>query len=117
METTVDTALPSISPSELRCLIGRPQAPLLLDVRRAAHFAASERLLAGAVHCTPEDVPALARSGPPRDVVVYCVYGHNVSRDVTDALCAAGRRARSLLGGIAAWHAIGGPVAAKPPAG
>jgi len=100
METAVDTALPSISPSELQQLIGRPQPPLLLDVRRPGHFAASERLLAGAMHCAPEDVPALARGGPPREVVVYCVYGHNVSEDAVRTLRSAGWNARLLQGGI-----------------
>jgi rhodanese-related sulfurtransferase len=96
----VDTAIPSISPSELLQLLGRPCPPLLLDVRRPAHFATSERLLAGAVYCAPEDVAALARGEPPRDVVAYCVYGHNVSEDAVRALRAAGWNARLLQGGI-----------------
>ena len=96
----MDTALPSISPAEFLQLARRPQRPLLLDVRRPAPFAASDRLLAGAVHCAPEDVAALANSGPPRDVIVYCVYGHNVSEDAVRTLRAAGWNARALQGGI-----------------
>jgi rhodanese-related sulfurtransferase len=96
----VDTALPSLSPSELNALVGRADAPLVLDVRKPAHFAASERLIAGAVHCAPEDVAALARSQPPRDAVVYCVYGHHVSQAAAQALREAGWNVRYLQGGI-----------------
>jgi hypothetical protein len=52
----VDTALPSISPSEIHRLIGRSDAPLLLDVRRPERFAASDTMLPGAVRCRPEDI-------------------------------------------------------------
>jgi Fe-Mn family superoxide dismutase len=107
----------AIAPEELRDALVRA-APLLLDVRRAPAFAAGPDAIVGAQWRAPETVADWARELPAdRDIVVYCVYGHNVSRDVTDALLAAGRRARPLLGGIAAWHAIGGPVAAKPPTG
>jgi Fe-Mn family superoxide dismutase len=111
----------AIAPEELRAALAAPPpgvAPLLLDVRRAPAYAAGADAIVGAAWRAPETVAEWAPTLPAdRDIVVYCVYGHNVSRDVTDALCAAGRRARPLLGGIAAWHAIGGPVAAKPPAG
>ena len=100
MEYSVDTALPTLSPSELRALVGRADAPLLLDVRRRERFAASDRMLPGAVYCAPEDVPAFARSQAPRDVVVYCAYGHELSADATRVLRAAGWRARLLQGGL-----------------
>ena len=96
----MDTALPSLSPSDLCALLGCADAPLLLDVRRRERFAASDRLLPGAVYCPPEQVAAFARDQPPREVVVYCVYGHNVSEDATRTLRAAGWRARFLQGGI-----------------
>lgn len=96
----MDTALPSISPSALAPLIGRADAPLLLDVRRPEKFAASERLLPGAVHCPPDEVAAFARGQPPRSAVVYCAYGHEVSHDATRVLLGAGWDARVLAGGI-----------------
>lgn len=101
MEFSVDTALPSLSPQELNRFLARPDRPLVLDVRKAAAFAASPDLIAGAVHCAPEDVPALARRGPPREAVVYCVYGHHVCQDAVRTLRAAGWDARWLQGGIA----------------
>jgi rhodanese-related sulfurtransferase len=91
---------PSISPTELRARLGRPDAPLLLDVRRRPRFAESEWLIPGAQYCAPEDVEAFARSQAPREVVAYCVYGHNVSHDAAAALAAAGWNARYLAGGI-----------------
>jgi len=100
MEFPVDTALPSLSPAELRALLGRADAPLLLDVRRPAVFQASEWLLPGARHCAPEAVAEFARREPPRPVVVYCAYGHNLSEDAARTLRAAGWDARLLRGGI-----------------
>jgi len=82
----VDTSALSISPAELAALLGRPDAPLLLDVRRPARFADSAALLPGAQRCAPEDIPRLAAQQAPRDVVVYCVYGHEVGSDAAQAL-------------------------------
>lgn len=80
--------------------MGRADAPLLLDVRREGKFLESPYLLAGARRCAPEDVASFAASQPPREAVVYCVYGHNVSADAVTALRAAGWNARALAGGI-----------------
>lgn len=103
METSVDTACDpslSLSPPDLAHLLGAPGAPLLLDVRRTPKFRESAWLLPGAMHVAPEDVAAFARSQPPREAVVYCVYGHNVSDDAVRELRAAGWPARRLAGGI-----------------
>ncbi len=97
----MDTALPSISPSELSARIGRADTPLLLDVRRREKFAAADRLLPGARYCPPEEVAAFARREAPRECVVYCVYGHHVSQDAARTLRDAGWDARFLEGGIA----------------
>ncbi|MBE7367482.1 chromate resistance protein ChrB domain-containing protein [Ramlibacter pallidus] len=96
----MDTALPSISPAELIPRLGRADAPLLLDVRRRARFDPATSLLPGARYCAPEDVAAFARREAPREVVVYCVYGHEVSHGATQLLRDAGWNARYLQGGI-----------------
>jgi rhodanese-related sulfurtransferase len=96
----MDTALPSISPRELNQRIGRPGAPMVLDVRRTRVFEGATHVLAGATFCAPEEVAALAASGPPRDVIVYCHYGHQVSQDATRTLREAGWNATWLAGGI-----------------
>jgi rhodanese-related sulfurtransferase len=80
--------------------MGRTDAPLLLDVRCEGKFLESPRMLAGARRCAPEAVSALATAGPVREVVVYCVYGHNVSAEATATLRAAGWDACALAGGI-----------------
>jgi rhodanese-related sulfurtransferase len=100
LEFSVDTSDFSISPFELASLLGRPDAPLLLDVRRDARFAESDALLPTAQRCGPEDIPRFAAQQAPRDVVVYCVYGHEVGQDAARALRQAGWKARFLAGGI-----------------
>lgn len=96
----MDTSSLSISRSELCALLGRPDAPVILDVRRAPRFTASDTLLAAATRCAPEHVPGLAAGGPPRKAVVYCVYGHEVGQEAARQLRDAGWDARYLEGGI-----------------
>ena len=96
----MDTALPAISPSELTALLGRADAPLLLDVRRRERFAASERLLPGAAYCPPEEVAAFGRREAPREVVVYCLHGHDLSRNAATTLRELGWPVRVLEGGL-----------------
>ena len=103
-----------IAPEDLRDRIAAGQAPMILDVRRRKAFDAGGDMVAGAAWRQPEIVADWADAVPrDRDVVVYCAYGHNVSHDTVAALRARDVKVRALRGGIAAWHAIGGPVAAK----
>lgn len=53
------------------------------------------------------------RGIPGRDVVVYCVYGHEVGRRTALHLKARGIHARFLRGGIDAWAAAGLPLESK----
>ena len=106
MDTSCQSIAPhsssfSISPGELAARMGRADAPWLLDVRPGAAFDESPRLLAGAQRCAPQDVAAFASAHPPREVVVYCVYGHKVSEDAAATLRAAGWNACKLAGGMA----------------
>jgi len=43
-----------------------------------------------------------------RPVVVYCICGFQVSGRAVTELRERGHDARALVGGISAWHAIGG---------
>ncbi len=99
MDTAIDPHL-SITPAALREALGRADAPLILDVRKEPKFASSPRIITGAVRCAPDNVEAYAHQHAARDVVVYCVYGHNVSADAAAQLRAAGWNARALAGGI-----------------
>jgi superoxide dismutase, Fe-Mn family len=104
----------ALAPEVLRDTLASGNAPLLLDVRRRKAFDAGRDILPGAEWREPEEVAHWAEALPRnREIVVYCVYGHNVSEDVTTALQAKGLKAQALAGGIAAWHAIGGPVSPK----
>ena len=83
--------------------MGTATAPLLLDVRRDAAFEASPQMLAGAQRCAPQDIAtwaAMHATQLARKVVVYCVYGHNVSADATAQLRSLGFDALALAGGI-----------------
>ena len=90
------------------------QGNLLLDVRRAGVFKSSDTMIPGARWCDPADVHRWAGEIPKdRDVVVYCVYGHEVGRATALRLRAAGVRARFLRGGIDGWQAAGRPLDEK----
>lgn len=87
---------------------------LLLDVRRAGVFQSATRMLPGAVWRDPAQVGDWAGSLPAgREVLVYCVYGHEVGRVTAMRLRALGVTARFLEGGIDAWQTAGLPTVDK----
>jgi len=98
---TLNPSILSVSPQAFNARLGRADTPLVLDVRRKPRFDESPRLLAGAQRCAPEDVAAFAASHAPREVLVYCVYGHNVSEEAAATLLAAGWQAHTVAGGMA----------------
>jgi superoxide dismutase, Fe-Mn family len=87
---------------------------LLLDVRRAGVYEQAPATIPGADWRDPAAVDAWAGALPAgREVVVYCVYGHEVGRATAMRLRAAGVNARYLAGGIDAWQAAGKPLSPK----
>ena len=87
---------------------------LLLDVRRAGVFANATHMIPGARWHDPAAVATWAAGLPTdREVVVYCVHGHEVSRATALRLRATGVKARYLQGGIQGWQAAGPPRAGK----
>ena len=106
----------SVSPRDLFDGLGTGSPPLLFDVRREAAFAADNRMLASAERGAPDRVAEWSRKIPAvRPVVVYCVYGHEVSQEVAAALRQSGIDARYLAGGITGWIELGLPVRNKAP--
>jgi Fe-Mn family superoxide dismutase len=104
----------ALAPESLQASLAGGAKPLLLDVRRRKAYEAGPDLIAGAEWREPENVAEWAGALPKdRDIVVYCVYGHNVSEDIAAALAAKGLKVQALAGGIAAWRAVGGPTQAK----
>lgn len=99
----------TIAPADLN-----PDATLVFDVRREADYAASGETIPGAMWKNPEKIDAWIDAVPRTlDVVIYCVRGGGVSNSVVDRLQAAGVKARFIEGGIEAFKAAGGKVAAK----
>jgi Fe-Mn family superoxide dismutase len=84
---------------------------LLLDVRRKGVFMAAPTRLAGSQWLDPAEIESWAKTLPSdKEILVYCVYGHEVSRSVAMRLRAAGLKARYLRGGIDGWQAAGRAV-------
>jgi Fe-Mn family superoxide dismutase len=84
---------------------------LLLDVRRAGVYEQADTMIPGARWCDPARVAEWSGELPAdREVIVYCVYGHEVGRATALRLRAAGLNARYLRGGIDGWLAAGRPV-------
>ena len=68
----------------------------------------------GAIWRDPAAVASWAHDVPrDKEVVVYCVYGHEVGRATALRLRAQGVEARFLRGGIDGWQAAGRPVDPK----
>lgn len=87
---------------------------LVIDVRRAGVFEKADTVIPGARWRDPAAVGTWAAELPSdRAVVVYCVYGHEVSRATALRLRAAGLNARYLRGGIHGWQADGRPTDSK----
>ena len=81
---------------------------LRLDVRRAGTFEVANTMLPGASWRDPSRVADWAPLLPAgREVLVYCVYGHEVGRVTAMRLQAQGVNARFLDGGIDAWQRAG----------
>ena len=115
----MDTAtnIPSaISIRALHGLLGTPDAPHIVDVRRRAAFDMDPRILPAARRGDPEHVIEWAAHLPrDRAIVVYCVHGHEISQQVAATLAARGFDARFLDGGIEHWKETGAPTLLKRP--
>jgi Fe-Mn family superoxide dismutase len=88
---------------------------LVVDVRRAGVFEQARSMIPGARWRDPSAVASWSAELPvDREVVVYCVYGHEVGRATAMRLRAAGVDARYLRGGIVGWQSAQRPLADKP---
>jgi rhodanese-related sulfurtransferase len=101
----------SVTAAALRQSLGSSNPPLVIDVRRQPAFLGAPDLVRGALRRDPAQVERWKEALPAgREVVVYCVHGHEVSQGVARAL-----GARYLEGGIEeGWRAAGGELARKP---
>ncbi|WP_395014992.1 Fe-Mn family superoxide dismutase [Dongia sp.] len=100
-----------ISVESLRARLERREDILVLDVCLPEDLAKRSDMLPTAQIRAPEAIDAWATELPRgKEIAVYCVYGFQVSGDAVAELRRRGYDAKSVAGGIAAWHAMGGPT-------
>ncbi len=104
----------AISARELIARIGTRDCPAIFDVCRAAYCAQAQDVIPTAKW---RDHMAAATWGQDlpkdREVVVYCVHGHNVSQLAASLLRSLGVRSRVLDTGVEGYRAAGGPMLRK----
>jgi rhodanese-related sulfurtransferase len=99
-----------ITAAALRQSLASEQPPLVIDVRRQPTFLGAADMIRGALRRDPAKLELWKEALPAvRQVVVYCVHGHEVSQGAARAL-----GARYLEGGIEAWREAGGELFRKP---
>ncbi len=100
-----------VAPEDLRERLDRGEEIVLLDICLAEDMAKRQDMIPGALIRPPEGIADWIRALPrDKPIVAYCVYGFQVSGAAVQELQARGYDARTLAGGIAAWHAMGGPT-------
>lgn len=97
-----------ISVEELAGVIGTPDAPVVLDVRRRPDFERADRVLPTARWRDHAAVASWAQALPhAAPVVIYCAHGHALSQSAAAMLRERGVDARALAGGYDAWTRAG----------
>ena len=115
----MDTAIPqpssTSSAASLR-LVGTPDAPLFVDVRKAADFAASDYFIPGAIRWDYDaNHPEPAEIKGATNAVAYCVKGLHVGITGAEKLRAQNVNATFLEGGLRQWMETDAPRVKKRP--
>ncbi len=100
-----------ISAEELKASLARDddRRPFLLDLCLSRDLPRRTDMLAGATMRAPAALPRWVEQLPRnRPIAVYCVCGFQISGTSVTELRRRGYDARAVVGGITAWHAIGG---------
>jgi superoxide dismutase, Fe-Mn family len=100
-----------ISAEELKAVLEDegPRRPVLLDLCLPRDLPRRTDMLAGASMHAPGALSQWIDKLPrDRPIAVYCICGFQVSGTAVTELRRRGYNARALVGGITAWHAIGG---------
>ena len=100
-----------ISAEELKATLegDNTRRPVLLDLCLPRDLPRRNDMLAGATMHAPAALSRWVEELPrDRPIAVYCICGFQVSGTAVTELRRRGYDARALVGGITAWHAIGG---------
>ena len=100
-----------ISAEELKATLegDSDRRPVLIDLCLPKDLPRRTDMLAGASMHAPSALPRWLDDLPRgRPIAVYCICGFQVSGTAVTELRRRGCDARALIGGITAWHAIGG---------
>jgi rhodanese-related sulfurtransferase len=115
----MDTGMPqpsSTSSTTASRLIGTPDSPLFVDVRKAEDFAASEHFIPGSIRWDYDaNQPAPAEIDGITQAVAYCVKGLHVGITGAEKLSAHNITATFLEGGLRAWLTTDAPRVKKRP--
>ena len=99
----------NITPAELGA---RKDAPLLLDVRSPAEFAAGH--IPGAWNVPVDDVAArreeIRNRAGKKDIVVYCLSGARAAHAIKELASDAGPQVLHLTGDFSGWAAAQRPI-------
>ena len=105
--------LDSVTVEQVSAMLARGEPVQIVDARPRHYVSRTQDIMAGATWRDPERVHEwageLSKSQP---VVVFCVYGFHVGCRTAMTLRDAGFDAKYMLGGHAAWRAIGGKTQA-----
>lgn len=102
-----------ITTEELKAALEADEAhrPLLLDVCLPKDLPRRTDMLAGARMHAPAALSRWVEHLPKgRPIAVYCICGFQVSGTAVRELRKRGYDAKAVVGGITAWHAMGGPT-------
>ena len=115
----MDTATPqpsSTSSAASSRLVGTPDAPLFVDVRKAEDFAASDYFIPGAIRWDyHSDAVEPAEINSVTHAVAYCVKGLHVGITGAEKLSAQNVNATFLEGGLRQWLETDAPRVKKRP--
>jgi rhodanese-related sulfurtransferase len=93
----------TITSDKLARLIGTANAPLLIDVRTEADFAADPRLIPGSIKRSHENVSDWGEELAGRSTVIACLRGAKLAQGTAAWLRQLGVEAETLDGGFEGW--------------